>query len=466
MAIVLITVPDGRRNVYIREDTDNDGHIILHRECSYRVIQALTPEGKTTFSLLDEDGKTNTDIHYYINIKMFGDGRSPNSRRKAIQVLSKFYSFMKLMDYNPYALGQDEIQRLVVFFRGTGRTQSSNDTVNAYLSIIREYFRSLNIRCDTLFDRRINVRRMISENDFRTIDTFYTYTVNLPSNPHKNERVPKYISLDQYIRLQEIAKQHHDWTAIVLMHLMFRYGMRLGECLGLTEEDITIYRIKDKDVPTLIIRNRLSDRPDQHAKGKIIPRQATDYAGNPYIEQWRDDPYSHYYLTESEDSEFIQAFYNYVKSARERGEKKPENYKTCEADIVNPETFREKGLKTNHYIFTNRLSKRLSAQLWGIILRGYFVEAGIPLDKGKKLNNLSHRFRHGFAMMHARFMSPPTPIHELQKMMHHRCISSTLRYYNPTQEDEYELKTELEKKIYDANPSLKSIMSAFLDYPS
>ena len=140
----------------------------------------------------------------------------------------------------------------------------------------------------------------------------------------------------------------------------------------------------------------------------------------------------------------------------------PQNYQTCIADIVDPESFKKKGLPDNRYIFVNHLGKRLSAQLWGQRLKKYFLQAGIAIDTERKENNLSHRFRHGFAMMHARYMDPPVPLHELQKMMRHRSVSSTLIYFTSTLEDEYDYKTKLQNKFYDSNPILKGIIEDFL----
>lgn len=460
--ITLITERSGQSNVYIRIDTDHKGREILRRESRLSVIETFK-DGITQFSLLDEDGHTDPDFHKFINGKMLDDRRSPNSRRKAAHVICKFLSFLKLMCFNIYNLGNDELEMLRVFLQGRGRTECSNETVNGYLGFIRGYFRCLNIQNPILFAQHIVAATEKFENDFCVESYYYTYDLNLPTNPHA-KRVPKYISLDEYIRLMEIARKRSDWVGIMLMHLMFRYGMRLGECLGLTHEDYVMMRIKGILVPTLILRNRLSDAPDQKAKGRLSPRSKADYDSEPYIKQWRDDDYSHIYLTESDDTEFVNAFEKFMRENRERAEVLfPDNYRKCEADIVYPKDFKEKGLKTNHYIFINRLGKCLTAQYWGQRLKEYFIEAGIPVDKGKKTNNLSHRFRHGFAMMHARFMVPSVPSHELQKMMRHHCLSSTMIYYNPTQEDEYEYKTALQNKFYDHNAKLNGILADFLD---
>lgn len=442
----------GHHYLYVRIDTDAYGHEVLVRECDLRVLQTKI-DRQIFFILLDGNGATNLRFHQYVNLWMIENRRGVNSRRKAASALCKLFSFCALMDYEVNALDATEINQFVTFLVGEGRLQCSNETVNSYLSIIRHFFKTLEIRCDAIFNQHNTLSNNALASGFQTM----AYDVNLPTDPHKREKAPKYISLDYYIRLIEIAQSKGDWTGVMLMHLMFRYGMRLGECLGLTEEDIVVYKIKGQDVWTLIVRNRLSDEPWQHAKRKLIPLKEVDYDAKPYIDQWRDDDYAHYYLTESGD--FVEAFKRFVRISKETAERNyPENYKSCEADIVYPQTFRG---EKNRYIFQNRLGKRLSAQVWGKRLKEYFVEARIPFDVDKKDSNLSHRFRHGFAMMHARYMDPPTPPHELQKMMHHRHLSSTLIYYNPTLEDEFDYKTKLQNQLFDNNPRLRSILADF-----
>lgn len=453
-------VKQGNRNQYIRIVTDEKNRVVFQRECNLEVI-VTNNDGKTVFSLLDGEGQTNSLFHKYINERMVEDHRSVNTRKKTADVLRKFYSFIELMGYSEYALGLDELYQLRSFFMDSGSSQCSNRTVNMYLGIVRTFFAKMEIPCPALSSRRELSQLVYREGDFRVDDIRFVYDVNLPENPHAQERAPKYISMNEYIRLQEIAKAKGDWAGMILMHLMFRYGMRIGECLGLTTEDLVMYRIKGIDVPTLIVRNRVSDESWQHAKRKMIPIKIKDYESLTYIKQWRDDDYAHYYLTES--GEFVEVLQKFIRETSEQAERNhTKNYRSCEADIVYPADFAKTGLEKNHYIFVNRLGNRLSAQLWGQRLKEYFIEAGISLDLGKKEKNLSHRFRHGFAMMNARFMDPPVPPQELQKMLHHKNLSYTMVYYNPTTEDEYDYKTKMQNKFFDNNPRLNEVIDNFL----
>ena len=457
----LYTQRRGTHNVYVRVDVDNNGQEIKRIEAEFRIITVKRSDGSTGFVLLDGNGKSNPYFHRYINTRMVENGRSLNSRRTAAGVIGRMFAFLSLMGYSLHTLGQNEVYQLREFLKGTGRTSCSNETVNTYLSFIREFLKANGIVSETLSAQHDVYGKNPLGNDFRVGNVYHAYDINLPTNPHKDDHVPKYISMALYERLVEIARSHGDWTAIILMHLMFRYGMRIGECLGLTEEDLTYMMVDGQKTATLILRNRLSDATYQRAKRKITPKRPSDYESKDYYDQWHDDYYSHYYLTESTD--FVQALEKFISETRRNAEAThPKNYATAEADIVHPSSFREKGLATNHYIFLNSLGRRLTGVSWGRTLRDYFTEAGIAVDIDKKDKNLSHRFRHGFAMMHARFMDPPTPVYELMKMMHHVCISSTMKYYNPTLEDEVEYKNRMQNKFFDARPELNAVLDEFL----
>ena len=58
-------------------------------------------------------------------------------------------------------------------------------------------------------------------------------------------------------------------------------------------------------------------------------------------------------------------------------------------------------------------------------------------------------------MLHAHYRQNPVGSLELQKMMRHRSISSTLVYYNLTEEDEQELREEFVNELFELIPSLR-----------
>lgn len=456
--ILLKTVKKGQRNEYWRVDSDAENIVIHERKSGVRCVET-GKRGEKHYLLLDSDGNTIPEANRYVNEVLPFRNASDNTRHKTMNVLVRLYSFTYLMDLNVRSLDSVDVHRLKMFLRGDGDSRCSNRTVNSYLGTIRAFFEEMHIECEALFRRHPIKGDQIKDDEFSITTIHYAFDSNLPVQ--ESTSVPKYITLDEYIKLLGFAKAVRNWVAIILMHLMFRYGMRLGECLGLTEEDFVYLKIDGKEVPTLIVRNRLSNRRDQCAKGKMVPQSSDDYRSEDYIKEWKDDDYAHYYLTESD--EFVETFTRFIHDTREDAEKNhPDNYASSEADIVDPETFAKKGLKKNHYIFLNRLGRRLSGQLWGCTLKEFFIQADIPIDKGKKRNNLSHRFRHGFAMMRAHFMDPPVPVQVLQKMMHHHRISSTMIYYNLTDEEKFKLQSQLQERLYESFPEFKTLINGFL----
>lgn len=133
---------------------------------------------------------------------------------------------------------------------------------------------------------------------------------------------------------------------------MYGYGLRLGEVLGLTIEDIQEIRDNGKLVPVIILRNRKSDARFQFAKGlpHIIDRR--QYASRDYLAAIQKIIIT--YTLYEELIEFIE------EKHTELMEKYPDNYKQGYADIV---SIRDKP-ESNHYVFLNRYGRVLSDQTW------------------------------------------------------------------------------------------------------
>jgi len=101
----------------------------------------------------------------------------------------------------------------------------------------------------------------------------------------------------------------------------------------------------------------------------------------------------------------------------------------------------------NYYIFLNKNGTSLSASGWNGVLRQLFEEVGLGLDKEKREHNLSHRFRHGFAMCFIHQLNDEEKkdkvgIQKLQKLMRHKSILSTMIYYNPDDEEISQMHAE------------------------
>jgi integrase/recombinase XerD len=101
----------------------------------------------------------------------------------------------------------------------------------------------------------------------------------------------------------------------------------------------------------------------------------------------------------------------------------------CLADKV---TDRE-DIDPNHYIFINHHHYTpLTQGGWNNILRRYFNQLGIEVDKEHKKHNLNHRFRHGYAM---KLISLGYNEVQVAEMLRHSGTETVKRYFNPTRKD-------------------------------
>ncbi|WP_349392906.1 tyrosine-type recombinase/integrase [Clostridium perfringens] len=95
-------------------------------------------------------------------------------------------------------------------------------------------------------------------------------------------------------------------------------------------------------------------------------------------------------------------------------------------------------------MFLNKNGMPLSVNGWNKFLKSIFNRLNIVVDKGSKKNNLSHRFRHGYAMY--LINNENRSIEYVKEKMRHASVQSTMIYYNPTEEE----KLKDTKNIEDA----------------
>ena len=254
--------------------------------------------------------------------------------------------------------------------------------------------------------------------------------------------VPKYISPDEFTEIINTVRKANDLQSEIIIYLMYSTGMRLGEVLGLTLEDIDVIENEDNVIPILRLRNRLSDKRFQFAKLQQHVKTQKEYSSRSYKAGTTNLVVSHHMY----DKLLGYVGEMYAKELKGR----PERLKRAEADLVSNDT----DLNFNYYLFLNKYGKPLSDQVWNRRLREYFIQSHVPVDIGKKENNLSHRFRHGFAMLHTLYTDKPIGHLELQKLMRHRSVASTMVYYNPTPKDEIELKSKYQENLYKNTPGI------------
>ena len=437
-----------QQSIFSKRILTADGREVSNRKVTIPLYQ-IAHGDFTYFLLYDDHMKVISEVYKYLNFEL--QNKPLTTRSKSAFALRLLYCFLSLSGYDIHSINEQVLSELLFFLRGirnnpteyNSRTQRSAATVNSYLSVYRSFLGSCRIPCDALFRTLdVSVTSTLEQSFSRSSDR-KRFKSNLKTSSVNEDLVPRYISPDDFRKIYSLVIQKKDKEAKLLLHLMYGYGLRLGECLGLTMEDISETHDNGKLVPILLIRNRLSDAKFQYAKNLLHVTSRSQYKSRDYqLSRWR------IIITYDLYEELI----SYIEAAHsEAMEKYPDNYEKGAADIVSVHDAPE----NNHYVFLNRYGRILNDQTWNAHLKKYFAEADIPIDHDVREKNLSHRFRHGFAMFHARFSDHPVAALELSQMMRHKSVLSTMVYYNPTFEDELKTKTEFQNELYAMIPELK-----------
>ena len=436
--------------VYERYDSNNK---LIQRFGAIGFIKESSERKMTYFIITDIKGNLIEDANKYLN-KEIGDAKY-KKRERAFSALKIFFSFLKLEHINnPTDLTNDDIKDLRLFLEGGKkesqtwgldfRVRRENHTFNHYLNVYRDFLSKMyGFSNTTLFD---TIKTEISNGKgffaHAKKETHKRYTENKTVGVPRTS-VPRYIRPYEYKKIKEIVEENYGLREKVIINLMYDYGLRLGEVLGTTFEDIepansgTEYR--------LIIRNRVSDKPTQRAKGVMGPKTVDDYKSRSYNTEGNALGYQVVII----DEDIAGLIQEYINESRDdivlsRSPKKRENlYSKSIADRVGTIPLLN---NENQYIFLNHQHYTpLSQAGWNYVVRTIFKQAGISMDKNKKETNLSHRFRHGMAM---KLVKKGVQILELQKALRHSSPTSCEAYYNPDDDDKAELLMKNKERSY------------------
>lgn len=369
---------------------------------------------------------------------------SQNYKLMAVTALKLLFSYLEIHKKRFSDITGKDVDDFLYFLSGISRkglifnyilqTRRSNSTVAAYIKVFRRFARYLGYSNHILLQRTSTPSIFTADQASTEFTSMVTYDVNVKTP--KNDIVPAYITLTDYQRILTVID---DPTARILCRLMYECGLRIGECLGLTLEDVVLVKSgKEQGIYAIELRNRLSDDKSgkQAAKGVIKVRSRNDYTSSEYKKSGIG--YQRVVLTASLSEELLEYINNNHNISNHAHY---DNYKKfAVADRV--KSFSSDG---NYYIFLNHLLKPLTQDLWNRRLRIIFQKAEIPIDSGSRKNNLNHRFRHGFAMQLSKIGVSDL---DIMALMRHRSITSTAVYHKLTEEDIAQVQSKLLNELY------------------
>ena len=406
----------------IREITSNAGSSYVVETCGatrrVRVsCRCVNVNRADVYVFYDDDMKILYEPSFLLAEEMRWE--SDNTKLQAVSAMKLLYSFAGAIGMPPEEFDGPTCNAFLQFCRGTLgdglsasfdlETTRSEATIGAYLKSARRLMKYLGRNDSPFLDRRL-VRGPRAAEGYPAKDAFALHV-----KPAPDLEAPTAITISEYRTLLDVIGKRDGDPARPMVRLMFEHGLRIGEVLGLTLEDVTAGASPDGEPRySLKLRDRVSDKPDQHAKTVLKVRNRKQYGSADYDK--RNVGYQEVFISESAFDDLSA----YIEAAHDDGPSEKRD-----ADGVS-------GADDNSYVFLNTRGRPLSSNLWNKRLRSLFSEAGIPVDREARKTNLNHRFRHGYAMM---------LIHELKlddfavmTLMRHRSIASTEVYDKPTAE--------------------------------
>ncbi|WFR58257.1 site-specific integrase [Anaerocolumna sp. AGMB13025] len=454
----MIAVIEQKKNgntFYLRRIFDHNNTLINEEKVRYKtVIKKI--DNKTYFILYDMNMCIIKDVFKLLNIDL--SEQAYNSKEKNLHGLKLLFIFSYIINTEISDFKSSDINNFINFLQGKslkGRqlslqltTERNSETISSYLSSCRIYAEKY---CDK------TTSKLLELDKYKTIEHTLSDEYTHKTIPYKNrikkhdellDEVPAYINTEEMSRIINIIRSEYSLLEECIVRLMFETGLRIGEVLGLTADDLVVKEVETEHGVNYItyayIRNRVSDENYQKAKTCMKVHDVGEYQ----LKSYQDS-----YQVVIVPRELFELINSYIEKyhLKYRKTKKVNYYHHAKADRVRSASKYE---DMNYYVFLNSQGKKLSQRMWSSTLREIFIKADIAVDKEKKIHNLSHRFRHGFAVFHVQHMN--TKILKLKELMRHRSIRTLERYYKLTLSDKVKIKEDFTDELYRFLPELKT----------
>jgi len=440
-----------RHNIYYRVTLNEAGAPIRKEKFDCRVTR-LYENGVTYFLVLDKDGTLRQDAYKYLNVVRMNMPQS--TRVQAATAIGLFHTFCDLACLDPSNLNSEDIHRFIDFLHGTTVHAEEGSkplfrnpkTINSYYGMVKKYLKYKGWSKEAV-SQTVSVKRETPIGDIsiqiKAQKDIHTVHVDREARFH----TPMHLTIEQIQKLADAILKENDIRSYILMKLQVCYGLRRGECLGLTLEDMKKEIDGDTVQYKLYLRNRVSDQPFQSCKRLYHPQNIQEYPQMTDMLHWEINVDENLY-------KLIEKYYRDSRSTRKNDAKRLERIKLeTAADNVEVNKFGI-AIEPNYYIFIGDNGRLLSGQTWNNHLKHYFEKVGIPVDKGSKKTNCSHRLRHSFAMFLSTYSSNPANAEQLRISMRHSSVVSGDAYFTPTDEEQLELKQKFLDEMFKVIPSL------------
>jgi len=392
-------------------------------------LATVNIEGDIFYILYASDGSIIEDAYIYLNHRL--DRKSENTRNSDAYALKELFAFCEVFDLDYKNLNRNDVIRLGYFLKGI----RSNDKLMEVNRLKNRSVESVNLMFGKyrmfMKEFEYNVSQFENHNPGRTIEK----STLKPFRGGRDDKQPAYTTQDEYIKIirwirNNINDEEKRLRAECIVRLMFERGLRIGEVLGLTLEDIK----NDGNACFLVIRNRKSDKRFQKAKTLMNIYSCESYKSKEYAKENIGR------ATVGISQTLYESINNYIDIAHVRAQKKhKKRYMLNKADSV------ESVNDDNFYIFLNSCGSSLSQQSWNMEMRWILENNGIKIDYLIKRNGLNHKLRHGCVMTLKYDYNLRDE--ETIKITRHSSVLGLAPYDTPSDSQILKIYEEIEKEI-------------------
>lgn len=201
----------------------------------------------------------------------------------------------------------------------------------------------------------------------------------------------------QIINLIDEEKSMTDSNKLkykLIFMLMYGYGLRIGEVLGITLEDIYDDTNKQgRRVGRIILRNRVNEDRHRKAKTCFTPRSKKNYDRYNYSRDYYKTMVNSGFQIVTIAFEVYELIEQYIAKAHVNFASS-NTYKKSIADCIDKATDFE-----NHYLFLNdKIGSPLSYDRINYLTRSWMINVGVKANPTLRRENWCHKCRHGFVI--------------------------------------------------------------------
>jgi integrase/recombinase XerD len=328
---------------------------------------------------------------------------------------------------------------------GATVTHRSMETVKSYIGMLRAFLWENRFDMSAWGEERGSDRRDGSARArSRYVDS------DLRGNSVGRNVAPTHMKVPQVAEVAAAMMRRHDEMMLCIFQIGITTGMRRGEILGLTIQDVKAVPLNTKtngvtDVRYfIVIRNRISDDDDRGSKTLRHPanseqENASAFKRSRFEVDINEDLYNR-----------IMAYYRRTRDPRLAG-----GLEEVERIRRATRATGDNGLGGNYYIFFHKWRgeyRLLSGQTVNNRLKSFFKEVGVITK------NVSHCLRHTYAMHLAKYSKNRVGEKEVQTALRHASPTSTKSYFNMTEEEIQDMDRAFAAEFTSLVPAFKMPM--------